>query len=330
MTAIIGVLGAGVTGQAVGRTLRHRGLRTAWFDVQPGAARRAADRYGGVVLHSEFDLASTDAVVVASPRPHAPIVSLLLAEGCNVVSVGDDLRDVPAMCDQADSAVAAGARLVVGAGMSPGLSGLLARHLATQLASVDEIHVATHGTGGPACARQHHHALGARALGWHDDEWVERPGGSGRELVWFPEPIGPADCYRGALADPVVLHHAFPDAARISARVSARRRDRLTARLPLLAPPHREGDRGAIRVEVRGAGTTGERITLVVGAVGRTGDIAGTVAALFAEACSDGRVPVGLTVPGDAHLPTVDLLDAAADAGVLLQEYTGVVRVVHG
>ena len=39
----------------------------------------------------------------------------------------------------------------------------------------------------------------------------------------------------------------------ISARRSARRRDRFTARLPMLSPPHQEGGIGALRVEVRGA-----------------------------------------------------------------------------
>lgn len=82
-------------------------------------------------------------------------------------------------------------------------------------------------------------------------------------------------------------------------------------------------------MEVRGSGDHGQRITHVVGAVGRTADIAGTVAALFAEACSDRRLAVGLTVPGSPEVPTTALLDAAADAGVLLQEYTGVARVAH-
>lgn len=329
MNAIVGVLGAGVTGQAVGRTLRHRGLRTAWFDTDPGAAHRAARRLGGVVLNSVDDLAATDAVVVAAPTPHLAGAATLLADGCHVVSLGDDLHDVPRLCDLAATAEAAQRCLVVGAGMSPGLSGLLARHLADQLAVVDEIHVAMHGTGGPACARQHHRALGARAIGWHDGEWFDRPGGSGRELVWFPEPIGPADCYRSALPEPLLLQRVFPDADRISARVSARRRDRLTARLPLLAPPHREGDRGAIRVEVRGASADGGRITQVAGAVGRTGDIAGAVGALFAEACAAGRLPAGLSVAGAEHVPTEWLLAAAADAGVMLQEYTGIARVAH-
>ena len=105
--------------------------------------------------------------------------------------------------------------------MSPGLSGLIARHLASQLACCDEIHVAVHGTAGPACARQHHRALDGFAPGWHDGEWIERRAGSGRELCWFPEPVGARDCYRAELSDPLLLHRAFPDAARISARVSA-------------------------------------------------------------------------------------------------------------
>ena len=329
MTAIVGVVGAGVSGQAVGRTLRHRGLRTAWFDIDRAMAGKASKRFGGIVLASIAELGAVDAVVVATPAPQAPVVSALLAEGVHVVSLGDDLDDVPALCDLGAAATRVDRCLVVGAGMSPGLSGLLARYLGDQMATIDEIHVAMHGTGGPACARQHHDALGSRAVGWHDGEWFERPGGSGRELVWFPEPIGPADCYRGALPEPLLLQRAFPEAERISARVSARRRDRMTARLPLLAPPHREGDRGAIRVEVRGAAADGARVTEVVGAVGRTGDMAGTVAALFAEACTTGSLPTGLTVAGSEHVPTAWLLAGAADAGVLLQEYTGIARVAH-
>ena len=59
-----------------------------------------------------------------------------------------------------------GSTLVVGGGMSPGLSGLMARHLVDQLATADEIHVAIHGTAGPACARSHHRSLSRRSPGW--------------------------------------------------------------------------------------------------------------------------------------------------------------------
>lgn len=323
---IVGIAGAGVTGQAVGRVLRNLGLRTAWFDPQAGAAVRASRRHGGVVLDAWSDLGVVDAVVLASPGPHHDAIAELIETGVHVVSASDEHDDVVASLMLHARASAHGSRVVVGAALSPGLTGLLAAHLAGQLAAVDEVHVAMHGTGGPACARQHHDALGGTARGWHDGEWIERPGGSGRELCWFPDPIGPADCYRADLADPVVLHRLFPGAARVTARVSATRRDRLTARLPMLAPPHPEGDRGAIRVEVRGALADGARETLVAGAVGRTGDMAGAMAASCARACLADQIPVGVGVPGDDPVAGNRLLRDVLDAGVQLHEFTGVAR----
>ena len=32
--------------------------------------------------------------------------------------------------------------------------------------------------------------FGGRALDWRDGGWAQRPGGSGRELCWFPDPVG--------------------------------------------------------------------------------------------------------------------------------------------
>lgn len=325
---IVGICGAGVTGQAVGRVLRVLGVRTGWFDVQTGAAVRASRRHGGVVLDQLDDLRVVDAVVLATPSPQAAIAGGLLDDGVPVVTLADEHDDVRELLALQRRAESGGAALVVSASLSPGLTGLLTRHLVRQLHTVDEVHVAMHGTGGPACARQHHDALGGQARGWHDGEWVERPGGSGRELCWFPDPIGPADCYRAALADPVLLHRAFPQASRVSARVSATRRDRLTARLPMLAPPHAEGDRGAVRVEVRGALADGARETLVVGAVGRTGDLAGTVAAVTVQAVLRGEAPAGCNVLGEDPVLSAHLLSRVVDCGVQLHEFTGVPRVV--
>ncbi len=324
---IVGVCGAGVTGQSIGRVLRTLGVRVAWYDPATGAAGRASQRYGGVVLDSPDELRVVDAVVLASPGPHCETAASLIDDGLHVVSLSDDHADVSELLGLQRRAETAGSRLVVGAALSPGLTGLLVRHLVIQLHVADEVHVSMHGTGGPACARQHHGALGGRAWAWHDGEWVERLGGSGRELCWFPEPIGSADCYRAALADPVLLHRAFPQASRVSARVSATRRDRMTARLPMLAPPHAEGDRGAVRVEVRGGLADGSRETLVVGAVGRTGDLAGTVAALFAVTCIEGSVPVGVSVAGEDPQLSRRLLASVVSCGVQLHEFTGVARV---
>ena len=66
--------------------------------------------------------------------------------------------------------------VVVGAGFAPGLSCLLALHASTLFQRVDEVHVAKAGTGGPACARQHHWALAQPALDWRDGAWVRATG----------------------------------------------------------------------------------------------------------------------------------------------------------
>jgi hypothetical protein len=209
--------------------------------------------------------------------------------------------------------------LVVGAAASPGLTGLLARMAADELDTVDEIHVAFHGTGGPACARQHHNALGMASRVWQDGAWQERPGGTGRELCWFPDPVGAHDCYRAALPDPVLLHRAFPAAARITARVTATRRDRLTARLPMLRPPHPEALEGAVRVEVRGA-LGGARETVVMGVAAPLGAVTGAVAATMALGAG---LPPGLVVLGDERLATADLLRDVAAAEVAVHRFVG-------
>ncbi|MEY4173382.1 MAG: hypothetical protein RI900_547, partial [Actinomycetota bacterium] len=278
-TPIIGVVGAGVTGSAVAAHLAAAGARVAAHDVLHGAAVAATRRIGGVVVDRLDDLAACDAIAICAPAPHAEIVRRFAADGLVVVSVSDDLDDLRHLLDLDETCRRTGARVVVGAGMAPGLSGLLARHLSGQLHSLDELHVATHGTGGPACARQHHDALGSTSLGWHDGEWIEPLGGSGRDLVWFPEPVEAHDCYRAAVGDPLLLHRAFPAVGRISARVSATRRDRLTARLPMLTPPHAAGDLGAVRVEARGAAADGERVTVIAGAAGQAANLAAAVCA---------------------------------------------------
>lgn len=181
-----------------------------------------------------------------------------------------------------------------------------------------------HGTAGPACAREHHRTLSGWAVGWHDGDWIERaPAGSGRELCWFPEPVGARDCYRGEMADPLLLHRAFPDVARISGRVSATRRDRFTARLPMLSPPHREGGVGALRVEARGAADDGGRATLIHGIAELIGTAAAAVAASFVDVIADGAVGIGVVTSADEALPTGDLLRAVTRRGVRLQAFTG-------
>lgn len=304
----IGLYGTGVVGDRIARRLPT---------VMPDA--------DVVVIDGRAEIpAGMTVAVLAAGGSHAEHAARLLDAGVPVVSVGDDLADVRALLDLDDRARGAGVPIVVGAGMAPGLSDLLARLLASELATCEEIHVAIHGTAGPACARQQHRALRGLAVGYHDGSWIQRPAGSGRELCYFPEPVGPYDCYRAELASPVLLLDAFPDVERISARVSANRRDRFTAWLPMLSPPHREGGVGAIRVEVRGSDGTGGRQTLIAGVAELVGTAAAATAIAFAVAAVDGRLRPGVVRAGDADLDTVALLTTVAQVGVRLQEFTGV------
>ena len=299
------IVGRGIVAQRLQRMMRDRMVivhDSRWTDV------------------SGVD--TGDVVVLAHGGAHAPLAASLLRRRLHVVTVGGRPNDVAGLLalDPAGSETT----LVVGAAMSPGLTGLIARYLANQLDTVDEIHIAVHGTAGPACARVHHRSLNGLAAGWHDGEWVDYLGGSGRELCWFPEPVGAMDCYRARTSAPLLLHRAFPQVERISGRRSARRRDRLTAWLPMLSPPHQEGGIGALRVEVRGADADGGRQCLVAGIAELVGTSAAATAAAFVAALFEGRLPTGVVIAGDKALPTVDLLAHAQSFGVRLQEFTGV------
>jgi len=305
----VAVVGRGVVGQRIIRRLPAVLGELKVVEHDP--------RHGNVLA------SDAEVVVLAHGGPHVDVARKMLQRGVAVVSLSDALDDVEKLVDLNDMARQAGVALVVGAGMAPGLTGLLARFPASQLATCDEIHLATHGTAGPACARQHHKALRGRAVGYHDGVWIHPPAGSGRELCWFPEPVGPYDCYRAELSSPILLREAFSQVERISARVSANRRDRFTAWLPMLSPPHSEGGVGAIRVEVRGTDVAGARQTAIAGVAELVGTAAAATAAAFVVEIVSGRVGTGVIRAGDADLDTVSMLGTVSRFGVRLQEFTG-------
>ena len=286
----IALVGAGAVGARVARQLVPSDdvESLVVIDTDP---RRVATVVSSIGMPAESGTWPVDAdvVVLAHSGDHRASAETALERGASVVSVSDDMADVRGLLMLDPEARERGRFVVVGAGFAPGLTCLLARHAAADLDEVDELHVAKTGTAGPACARRHHRALSERAVDWREGAWLSRPGGSGRELCWFPDPLGPQDCYRAGLPDALLLAPAFPGVERVTARVGATRRDRLTARLPMLRPPHPEGLLGAVRVEARGR-RGGVRHVRVLGAVDRPGVAAGAVAALAALAAGRGEL----------------------------------------
>jgi len=263
-----------------------------------------------------------DLVIVATP--HGTQVSLArraVTAGVPVITTSNQTAEVRRLLELDREARTHRVPVIVGAGFMPGLSCLLARHASHEFDEVDEVHVAKAGTGGPACARQHHRALGTTGIDWRDGEWTRRAGGSGRELVWFPEPVGGRDCYRAALPDALLLAPEFPGVQRVTARQAATRRDRLSAPLPMLRRPHPEGGIGAIRVELRGS-VGAERRVVAFGAVERPAVAAGAMASAVAL-----RVLDGSFAPGAAGLAavndTVALLRTLAERGVKPVRFEG-------
>lgn len=305
MTSSIGIIGHGITSQRAAAALHTAG-------ITPRIAH----------VRNATELFDCKVVIIANGSPHALLVSSFVAQGVSVVSASDNLADVLALTDLDAIAKTNNAVVVAGAACSPGMSGLLVRHMARAFESIDEVHTAVHGTGGPMCARQHHDSLGGISVGWHDGEWLQRPAGSGRELCWFPDPVGARDCYRFASPEPVLMQRMAPELHRITARISATRRDRLTARLPMLRKPHAEGLEGALRVEVRGV-RNGKRHVEIVGIVDRVATVAGTVAAHTAHALAHNNIAPGVHTLGQAALPNADILDAVTNAGVELHQFVG-------
>ena len=304
----IWIVGRGIVGRRVARLL------------DPGVTRFHDSR------SEQLAVREGDIAILCHPGRHGPMAEAIGERGGSVITVGDNFDDAQDLLPLGGLFASHANTLFVGAAVAPGLSGLIARHLAGQLTTVDEIHIAVHGTAGPACARSHHQSLSGRSMAWHEGEWVDHLGGTGRELCWFPEPVGALDCYRADIADPLLLHAAFPDVDRISARRSARRRDRFTARLPMLSPPHQEGGIGALRVELRGSNASGGRECLIAGVAERVGTAAAATAAALATLVADRLLPTGLVVAGEASVPTLEALRRVESYGIRLQEFTGVAQ----
>jgi hypothetical protein len=252
----IAVIGTGTVGRRVARhlTMSPGVERLVLGGRRPAQLRSMVEQFEiDVTVVEPGPIPEADVVVLSLPAGgHAGLAEEAVARGAHVVSTSDAIADVQALLELDETASKAGRTVVVGAAFSPGVSCLLARHGAALFDSVEEVHVSRAATGGPACARQLHRARTALSIDWWGDGWRRRPGGTGRELVWFPDPMGARDCYRAGLSDALLLAPEFPTVDRITARIAATRRDRLTAVFPMFRPPHADGGPGALRVELRG------------------------------------------------------------------------------
>lgn len=226
---------------------------------------------------SAATLAEVDVVIAALADDHDyAIAQLGVVRGCAIVSGADSPRALTRLRSLHSAAAASGSVVVVGCGLAPGYAEILAGHAATLFDSVDEVRIARAGAAGPAsigAVKEQRRDVPAlfRSGNWKETSRLE-------EQVWFPEPIGAADCQvvRGG-GDFVV--------ASLGAGVAVT--NTLAESKSPRWPNRADDGLGAIRVEVWGE-IDGRREVVVYGAIDRVSIAAGAMLGVVAE-----RIAVG-------------------------------------
>ena len=305
MTTVL-LVGAGAVGRRAARQLAETdGVERILIadrdaDAADDAAEAMGDRAEAIDWASDRPLPAGVNVVASAigGQPERAVFQRAVEAGVPAVGCADDADTIRSVLDLDDAAREAGVTLATGCGLAPGLSDVLARHAADALEAVDEIHVARAGSAGPACRVALLRAGRGMVLEWRDGAWTRHRAGSGRQLVWFPSPVGGLDCHRAGSGQGALLVDAFPTLRRASMRIASplgpgRQAPgvRLLGHIPVVSTAltggsaarrrDPEGDWGAVWVEVRGRRGLSEEI-LVYGAVDRMAFAAGAVLAVAA------------------------------------------------
>ena len=300
MTAVL-LVGAGAVGRRAARQLAESdGVeRILIADRAAGVADEGAEAMGPRAEAVDWtpDRPIPDGVTVVASAiggvAERAVFERALEAGVPAAGCADDADTVRSLLDLDDAAREAGVTLAAGCGLAPGLTDVLARHAADALDSVDEICVARAGSAGPACRSAVDRAGRGAAPEWRDGAWARHRAGTGRQLVWFPSPVGGLDCHRAASGQAALLLDAFPGLGRSSMRIASPLGPgrqlpgvRMLGHIPMVSTllsgggstrrRDPDGDWGAVWVEVRGRRGRSEEI-VVYGAVDRMSFAAGAV-----------------------------------------------------
>lgn len=325
------VVGCGSVGREAVRQLAATPTveRVLVTDADADAASALASDIGEKVVTTTWDPgeripAAVSTVAVAVPGElDARIVERGIEGRVPVATCGEHPRSVGRLLDLHAAAVESGTTVVVGAGLAPGLSEVLARFAAGHLDEVEEVHVARYGAAGPASGRWRRRSARSPSRELLGGAWVEQRAATGRRLVDFPSPVGTQECRRAAAAVPRLLATTLPALATATFRSSLRRSDVLTGRV---APAEGGGSRlGGLVVDLRGRrGSAREVVTL--GAVDHLAVVTGTVLAV-AAAAAGGALPELGSEPGvgpaSVLVEPVPFLAELAARGVRAAEFEG-------
>lgn len=200
-----------------------------------------------------------------------PPITADAAVRLRVISSASDLATVQALLDLEHDAQKARVALLPAISASPGASTLLAHWLSADFDITERITTANYGldiTNQPGICR-----IGTKISEVDGAQLVTKRATLGGTQIWFPPPIGPVDCYRNALAEPLVLHRDFNKTDRIIALTSRQPGSnqslftRLIRALKVSQDSPAQDVFGASWVEVRGRNESGyhHRVMAIAG-----------------------------------------------------------------
>lgn len=171
-------------------------------------------------------------VVVSCAGPgyltEAPSIRACIAAGSSYLSLNDDQFEAAFAAELGDAAQKARATIVPGAGVSPGLSDLLAASAVSDLDNTQEIEislaVSSSDDSGEASALHLLAALSRPAHHLSEGRHLEDTSGKVARLVYFPEPVGWVETFRIGHPQVLTLHRAFPNVASLGFRLGVTER----------------------------------------------------------------------------------------------------------
>lgn len=255
----------------------------------------AGDREGLIEALEPFD------VVASSVGPFYRFehccADAAIEAGCHYVSLCDDYDAAQAVLDLDDAAKQRDVTVLTGLGWTPGISNVLARKAAEQLASLNAIEVAWGSSAsdseGFAVILHTLHIFCGMVPSWQQGRLMDVPAGSGKQRVRFPEPLGDCNVFHVGHPEPVTLPLTYRDVQTVTLK-GGLSEEMLNSLTRLVA-------------KLRLSNTHGKRVTLakilkallpIIGRIGRP-----------EEPCSGIRVDVTGTRNGETHTITYGATD---------------------
>ncbi|MCG2579283.1 MAG: saccharopine dehydrogenase NADP-binding domain-containing protein [Marinobacter sp.] len=236
------ILGCGNVGANVARQLvpRHPGLEYVIGDLNAEAAAKLAGELGGNVRAVKVDIGLPQSLEAALDgvdlvfnavgpfyRSAVPVIEAALRSQVDYMDINDDHDVAEKLLLEGDydaRARAAGIRVIIGCGSTPGLTNVMARLLVDRLDKPTAIHLSTvvpfvPGLLSPTVIDHMMHITSGEVVQFEDGKYCLKPGWGGRRDVAYGAPFGTLPSYLIGHGETVTLPHFIKGLGEVSNRI---------------------------------------------------------------------------------------------------------------